>query len=79
MIASQLVGLALMRYVWKFEPVASMTDDELLAGMAPNLQRYVDGDIVKRHRKPSGTTRSSRPSKVRRPTRTPSGRQAERG
>jgi AcrR family transcriptional regulator len=49
LIASQLLGLALMRYVWKIEPVASMTDDELLAAVTPNLQRYVDGDIVKRH------------------------------
>jgi AcrR family transcriptional regulator len=47
LIASQLLGLALVRYVWKIEPIASMTDDELLAAIAPNLQRYVDGDIVK--------------------------------
>jgi AcrR family transcriptional regulator len=48
LIASQLLGLALTRYVWKIEPVASMTDDEVLAAMAPNLQHYVDGDIVNR-------------------------------
>ena len=39
------MGLAMMRYVWKIEPVASMTDDELVAAIAPNLQRYIDGDL----------------------------------
>jgi AcrR family transcriptional regulator len=58
LIASQLIGLALMRYVWKIEPVASMTDDEVLAAMAPNVQRYVDGDIVKRQAKSASTARS---------------------
>jgi AcrR family transcriptional regulator len=79
LIASQLLGLALMRYVWKIEPVASMTDNELLAAMAPNLQHYVDGDIVKRRTKSSNTTRSIRLTGVRRPTRTSRGRQARRG
>jgi AcrR family transcriptional regulator len=43
LISSQIIGLALMRYVWHIEPVASMTDDELVAAVAPNLQRYVSG------------------------------------
>jgi AcrR family transcriptional regulator len=46
LIASQLIGFAMLRYVWKIEPIASMTDDEVIAAMAPNLQRYVDGDIT---------------------------------
>ncbi|HTX95060.1 MAG TPA: TetR family transcriptional regulator [Mycobacterium sp.] len=46
LIATQLIGLALLRYVWKIEPIASMPDDEVVAAMAPNLQRYVDGDIT---------------------------------
>ncbi|TGD86564.1 TetR/AcrR family transcriptional regulator [Mycolicibacterium sp. CH28] len=45
LISSQLMGLAMMRYIWKIEPVASMSDDEILAAVAPNLQRYVDGDL----------------------------------
>ncbi|BBZ50973.1 TetR/AcrR family transcriptional regulator [Mycobacterium heidelbergense] len=45
LIASQLIGFALLRYVWKIEPIASMPDDEVVAAMAPNLQRYVDGDL----------------------------------
>ncbi|GAY13771.1 TetR/AcrR family transcriptional regulator [Mycobacterium sp. shizuoka-1] len=45
LISSQIMGLAMMRYVWRIEPVASMSEDELLAAVAPNLQRYVDGDL----------------------------------
>ena len=46
LISSQMMGFALMRYVWKIEPVASMTDDEAIAAIAPNLQRYVNGDLT---------------------------------
>ena len=46
LISSQIMGLALMRYVWKVEPVASMTEDEVLAAIAPNLQHYIEGDLA---------------------------------
>jgi AcrR family transcriptional regulator len=45
LVASQTIGFALMRYVWKIEPIASMTNDEAIAAIAPNLQRYVSGDL----------------------------------
>jgi len=45
LISSQMMGLAMMRYVWKVEPVASMSDDELVAAIAPNLQHYIEGDL----------------------------------
>jgi len=45
LVSSQLMGLAMMRYVWRIEPVASMADDELVAAVAPNLQHYVEGDL----------------------------------
>lgn len=45
LVSSQMMGFALMRYVWKIEPVASMPDAEAIAAIAPNLQRYVDGDL----------------------------------
>lgn len=45
LIATQLIGFALLRYVWKMEPIASMSEDQVVAAMAPNLQRYVEGDI----------------------------------
>ena len=45
LVSSQMMGFALMRYVWKIEPIASMTDAEAIAAIAPNLQRYVSGDL----------------------------------
>ena len=45
LISSQIMGLALMRYVWKIEPVASMSSDELVAAVAPNLQHYIEADL----------------------------------
>jgi AcrR family transcriptional regulator len=46
LISSQMMGLALMRYVWRVEPIASMNDDELVGAVAPNLQRYVEGELA---------------------------------
>jgi AcrR family transcriptional regulator len=45
LVSSQMMGFALMRYVWKIEPIASMTRDEAITAIAPNLQRYVSGDL----------------------------------
>lgn len=45
LIASQLLGFGFMRYVWHIEPIASMRQEDILAAMTPNLQRYIDGDI----------------------------------
>jgi hypothetical protein len=39
------MGLAFMRFVWKIEPLASMDDDDIVAAIAPTIQRYLDGDI----------------------------------
>jgi AcrR family transcriptional regulator len=46
LISSQIMGLAMMRFVWRIEPVASMTDDELVTAIAPNLQHYIQGDLT---------------------------------
>jgi AcrR family transcriptional regulator len=46
LISSQLMGFALMRYVWKIEPIASMPDDEVVAAITPNLQHYIEGDLT---------------------------------
>ena len=48
LISSQMMGFALMRYVWKIEPIASMTDDEAIVAITPNLQRYVSADLMAR-------------------------------
>jgi hypothetical protein len=39
------MGLAFMRFVWKIEPLASMSDDGIVAARAPTIQRYLDGDV----------------------------------
>ena len=41
---SQLVGLALMRYVIRLEPLASMDRDQLARLVAPVLQRHLSPD-----------------------------------
>jgi AcrR family transcriptional regulator len=41
LVASQVVGLALTRYVLRIEPVASMTADELAPVIGTTLQRYL--------------------------------------
>lgn len=40
--ATQLVGLLFARYLVRVEPVASAGHDELVALIAPSLQRYLD-------------------------------------
>ncbi|PRX99868.1 TetR family transcriptional regulator [Allonocardiopsis opalescens] len=41
-VASQLVGLAVVRSVIRLEPVASASDDEIAALVGPTIQRYLD-------------------------------------
>lgn len=41
--AAQIVGLVMLRYVLVVEPIASAGEDELVALLAPTLQRYLDG------------------------------------
>jgi AcrR family transcriptional regulator len=38
---AQMIGVALLRYVLKAEPIASADQDELVAFVAPTLQRYL--------------------------------------
>jgi AcrR family transcriptional regulator len=45
LVSSQLIGLAFVRYLWKIEPIASMSDAEVVAAIAPTLQRYIDGPV----------------------------------
>jgi AcrR family transcriptional regulator len=42
-LASQMLGLAMMRYVLRVEPLASAEPEQVVALIAPNLQRYIDG------------------------------------
>lgn len=44
--ATQLVGIGVVRYVARAEPIRSMTPEELADAVAPTLQRYILGDIT---------------------------------
>jgi AcrR family transcriptional regulator len=45
LVASQLVGLVMARYVLRLEPLASATPESLIAALAPTLQRYLTGEV----------------------------------
>ncbi len=45
MVASQVIGLILLRYVLAVEPLASMSQEQLIAIYAPTIQRYLTGDL----------------------------------
>ena len=45
LVASQLMGLVLLRYLLVVEPLASMPADDLVAVYAPTLQRYLSGPL----------------------------------
>jgi hypothetical protein len=39
--AAQLLGLALTRYVLRFPPTVALSREEIVAWLAPTLQRYL--------------------------------------
>jgi len=41
LVAAQLLGLALCRYILRFEPLASLPADEVVAAVAPSVDRYL--------------------------------------
>jgi AcrR family transcriptional regulator len=41
--SSQLVGLGISRYVLRVEPLASLSEDDVVRWLAPTLQRYLTG------------------------------------
>jgi AcrR family transcriptional regulator len=43
--ATQLIGLAIARYVVGLEPIAEASLDDLVAAVAPTIQRYLVGDL----------------------------------
>jgi AcrR family transcriptional regulator len=43
LVASQLLGLALTRYVLRLPPVAAMSRDEVVRWVGPTIQRYITG------------------------------------
>jgi AcrR family transcriptional regulator len=43
LVASQLLGLALCRYILKIPPVAEMSAEEIVKHIGPTIQRYASG------------------------------------
>jgi len=43
LIATQVLGLALCRYVLRLPPVVAMSHDEVVAWLGPTIQRYLEG------------------------------------
>lgn len=44
-VASQLVGVIMARYILKLEPFASLPAQQIADTIAPNLQRYLTGNL----------------------------------
>ena len=46
LVGSQVIGLALARYIVKVEPLASAPAAQVATAVGPNLQRYLTGDLA---------------------------------
>lgn len=45
LVASQMAGLVLVRYILRLEPLASASPDVVVAAVGPTVQRYLSGDL----------------------------------
>jgi AcrR family transcriptional regulator len=45
LVATQLVGMAMLRYILKIEPVVSMSREQLIADLGTTLQHYLTGPL----------------------------------
>ncbi|MET8065662.1 TetR/AcrR family transcriptional regulator, partial [Micromonospora sp. NPDC005313] len=45
-VATQLAGLAMMRYVLRLDAVATAEPATLVAAVGPTVQRYLTGDLT---------------------------------
>jgi hypothetical protein len=48
LVISQMAGLVLTRYLLALEPLASMPPEDVVAWVAPTIQRYLDGPLPDR-------------------------------
>jgi AcrR family transcriptional regulator len=46
LVATQMVGLMMVRYVVRLEPLASAAPEDVVRLVAPNVQRYLTGDLA---------------------------------
>lgn len=45
LMSSQMVGLAMTRYVWKVGAIAQMSSEDVVRYVAPTIQRYLSGKL----------------------------------
>lgn len=45
LVATQVIGLIVARYVLRLEPMASLARDDVVRLVAPTVQRYLDGPL----------------------------------
>jgi AcrR family transcriptional regulator len=45
LVGSQLIGLAMARYIVRIEPLASLPPESIVAAIGPTIERYLLGDI----------------------------------
>ena len=45
LVASQLVGLSMTRYVWRLEPIWRVPDEDVISLIGPTIQRYLTGRL----------------------------------
>jgi AcrR family transcriptional regulator len=45
LVSTQVLGLAIGRYIIKVEPLASADPEDVVAAIAPTVQRYIAGDL----------------------------------
>lgn len=45
LVASQMLGLIMLRYIIAVEPIASLSPEDVIAIYAPTLQRYLTGEL----------------------------------
>lgn len=49
LVMSQIVGVILARYIVALEPLATRAPAQVIAALAPTLQRYLTGDLTSEH------------------------------
>jgi len=45
LVASQLIGMVMARYVLRLEPLASASPESIVAAIGPTVQRYLTGEV----------------------------------
>ena len=46
LVATQMLGVALCRYIVRLEPIASLSPATLVGDLAPTIQRYLTGELA---------------------------------